>query len=63
MNSTLEALRETRNVAAELINALERINHLATVELNGIDKVYYVTNRGDIAAESRKALAKAKGGQ
>lgn len=40
----------------EMKYALERINHLATVELNGTTVPYYVTNRGDIAAESRKAI-------
>src|SRR5579871_1642840 len=46
-------------VNRKLVEALERINHLATVQLNDLSREYYLTNRGDIAAESRKALSAA----
>lgn len=39
-----------------LEKALREINRLATCELNGMKREYYVTNRGDIAAVSRAAL-------
>lgn len=51
-----ERLESAESTIRELKQAVERINHLATVELNGTERAYYVTNRGDIAAESRAAL-------
>jgi hypothetical protein len=61
MHAASREINHLLEVKAVMLQALEEIHRLATIELNGTGRMYYATNRADIAATSSRAIRLAKG--